>query len=195
MKRRLFLSSCGVWLVACQAEKPKAAFRSIDITGAPYAQQLSLPDADGKSRTLADFKGKVVIVFFGFTQCPDLCPGTLAEIAEARQRLGAMGAKVQPVFVTVDPERDTPEVLKQYVGGFGADVIALRGSVEQTKAAARDFKIFFAKVPGKTDGSYTIDHTAGAFVFDMQGRVRLFARYPSGAEALAGDLKLLLDGA
>jgi protein SCO1/2 len=194
MKRRLFLGS-PVWLAACQAEKPKPAFKGIDITGAPYAQQLNLPDADGKPRTLADFKGKVVIVFFGFTQCPDLCPATLADIAEARQRLGAAGARVQPVFVTVDPERDTPQVLKQYVAGFGADIVALRGSVEQTQAAARDFKVFFAKVPGKTAGSYTIDHTAGAFVFDPSGRVRVFARYSSGAEALASDLKLLLDGA
>jgi len=195
MKRRLFLCSSGILLAACGAEKPKAAFRSIDISGAPYAQQLSLPDADGRLRTLADFKGKVVIVFFGFTQCPDLCPGTLAEIAEVRKRLGAAGAKVQPVFVTVDPERDTPQVLKEYVAGFGADIVALRGSIEQTKAAASDFKVFFAKVPGKTEGSYTIDHTAGAYVFDPQGRVRLFARYGSGAEALVGDLKLLLDGA
>jgi protein SCO1/2 len=195
MKRRLFLHAPGVLLAACQPDKPKPAFKGIDITGATYAQQLELPDVDGKARTLADFKGKVVVVFFGFTQCPDLCPATLAEIAEARQRLGAEGAKVQPVFVTVDPERDTAQVLKEYVGGFGADIVALRGSIEQTQAAAKGFKVFYAKVPGKEPGSYSIDHTAGAYVFDAQGRVRVFSRYGSGAEALASDLKLLLDGA
>lgn len=182
-------------LAACGAEKPKPAFKNIDITGAAYAKALSLPDADGKTRTLADFSGKVVIVFFGFAQCPDVCPTTMAEIAEVRQKLGAAGAKVQPVFVTVDPERDSAAVLKDYVRPFGADVVALRGTLEQTQAAAKDFKVFFAKVPGKTEGSYTIDHTAGSFVFDTKGQVRLFVRYGGGADALAEDLKLLLSGA
>jgi protein SCO1/2 len=193
MKRRLVLTAAAA-LAACSAEKPKPAFKNIDITGAAYAQQLALPDADGKPRTLSDFKGKVVIVFFGFAQCPDVCPSTLAEIADARQRLGADGAKVQPVFVTVDPERDTGAVLNQYVRAFGGDVVALRGTLQQTQAAAKDFKVFFAKVPGKTEGSYTIDHTAGSFVFDPKGNVRLFVRYGAGADALASDLKLLIDG-
>jgi protein SCO1/2 len=193
MKRRLLLVAAAA-LAGCSADKPKPAFNNIDITGAAYAQHLALPDADGKPRSLADFKGKVVIVFFGFAQCPDVCPSTLAEIADVRQRLGADGAKVQPVFVTVDPERDTAAVLKQYVRAFGDDVVALRGSLEQTQAAAKDFKVFFAKVPGKTEGSYTIDHTAGSFVFDPKGNVRLFVRYGSGADALAGDLKLLIAG-
>lgn len=180
-------------LAACSVEKP--AFKAIDITGAGYAQQLELPDVTGQRRTLADFKGKLVIVFFGFAQCPDVCPATLAEIADARQRLGADGAQVQPIFVTVDPERDTAPVLKEYVAAFGPDVVALRGDLEQTQAAAKAFKVYFAKVPGKDPGSYTIDHTAGAFVFDREGRVRLFARYGAGAEALAHDLRLLLAGA
>lgn len=180
-------------LSACSVEKP--AFKAIDITGAGYAQQLELPDVTGQRRTLADFKGKLVIVFFGFAQCPDVCPATLAEIADARQRLGADGAQVQPIFVTVDPERDTAPVLKEYVAAFGPDVVALRGDLEQTQAAAKAFKVYFAKVPGKDPGSYTIDHTAGAFVFDREGRVRLFARYGAGAEALAHDLRLLLAGA
>jgi protein SCO1 len=194
MNRRLLLA-LPVALAAACGEKPKAAFKGIDITGAPYAQELSLPDIGGQARTLADFKGKVAIVFFGFAQCPDVCPGTLAEIAEVRQRLGADGARVQPVFVTVDPERDTAQVLKEYVAGFGADVVALRGSLEQTQAAAKGFKVFFAKQPGKEPGSYTIDHTAGAYIFDPQGRVRLFVRYGSGAEALLHDVRLLLSGA
>ena len=191
-RRSLLLAPLA--LAACSAEKPKPAFKNIDITGAAYAKALSLPDVDGKTRALSDFNGRVLIVFFGFAQCPDVCPTTMAEIAEVRQKLGADGAKVQPVFVTVDPERDTPAVLKDYVRTFGADVIALRGTVEQTKAAARDFKVFFAKVPGKTPDSYTVDHTAGSFVFDTKGQVRLFVRYSGGAEALTDDLKLLLAG-
>ena len=173
----------------------KASFNGIDITGAEYARELSLPDADGKPRTLADFKGKVTVVFFGYTQCPDVCPTTLLEVAQARKLLGADGARVQSVFVTVDPERDTAAILKAYVANFGPDNIALRGSLDETKAAARNFKVFYAKVPGKTEGSYSIDHTAGAYVFDASGRVRLFTRYGTGAEALAGDLKQLLAGA
>lgn len=170
----------------------RPAFKGVDITGAEYARVLSLPDADGKPRTLADFKGKVVVVFFGYTQCPDVCPTTLAELAAARRSLGADGARVQGVFVSVDPERDTAELLKAYVGNFGADFVALRGTPEQVAAAAREFKVFYAKVPGKTETSYTIDHTAGSYVFDASGRVRLFTRYGSGAPALADDLKLLL---
>jgi protein SCO1 len=192
-RRSLLLTTLA--LAACSAEKPKPAFKNIDITGAAYAKALSLPDVNGKVRTLADFNGKVIVVFFGFAQCPDVCPSTLAEIAAVRTQLGAAGVKVQPVFITVDPERDTAAVLKDYVRPFGEDVIALRGTLEQTQAAAREFKVFFAKVPGKTEGSYTIDHTAGSFIFDPKGQVRLFVRYGGGAEALASDLKLLLEGA
>ena len=180
-------------LAACSAEKP--AFKGIDITGAQYARQLDLPDASGKPRTLADFKGKVVVVFFGFTQCPDVCPTALAEVAEVKQKLGADGDKVQSVFVTVDSERDTPAVVGAYVAAFGRDFVALRGSLEQTQAAAKEFKVFFAKVPGKTAGSYTMDHTAGSFVFDPQGQVRLFVRNGGGADAMGHDVKLLLAGA
>ncbi|MDP1691956.1 MAG: SCO family protein [Burkholderiaceae bacterium] len=192
LNRRLALFAIA-GLAACSAEKP--AFKGIDITGAEYARQLTLPDASGKPRTLADFKGKVTVVFFGFTQCPDVCPTALAELAEVKQKLGPDGDKLQPVFVTVDPERDTPAVIGAYVAGFGRDFVALRGSLEQTRATAKEFKVFFAKVPGKTEGSYTIDHTAGSFVFDAQGRVRLFIRHGGGAEALASDIKLLLAGA
>jgi protein SCO1 len=124
-----------------------------------------------------------------------VCPTTLAEIAEVRSKLGADGAKVQPVFVTVDPERDTAVVLKEYVRAFGADVVALRGTPEQTQATARAFKVFYAKVPGKTEGSYTIDHTAGSYVYDPKGQVRLFVRYGGGADKLQSDLQLLLGGA
>lgn len=180
-------------LGACTPADPNApSFKAVDITGADYAQALNLTDADGRPRQLSEFKGKVVVVFFGFTQCPDVCPTTLAELAAVKQSLGADGADVQGIFVTVDPARDTAEVLKAYVGAFGADFVALRGSDEQIRAAAKAFKVFYAKVPGKTDSSYTMDHTAGSYVFDRQGRVRLFTRYGTGAEALAHDLKILL---
>jgi len=173
------------------AQKP--SFKAVDITGAEYARELSLPDADGKLRQLSDFKGKVTLVFFGFTQCPDVCPSTLAELAAVKRDLGKDGERVQGVFVSVDPERDTPQILKAYMSSFGPDFIALRGTPEQTKTAAQNFKVFYAKSLGKTEGSYTIDHTAGSYVFDAQGKVRLFVRYGGGAEALHHDLKLLLD--
>lgn len=180
-------------LAACGRDAaPKAAFKGVDITGADYAQELNLPDAEGRPRQLSEFKGKVTVVFFGYTQCPDVCPSTLAELAQVKQALGADGARVQGVFVSVDPERDTPEILKAYVANFGADFVALRGTPEQTRAAAKAFKVFYNKVPGKTDTSYTVDHTAGSYVFDASGRVRLFTRYGAGADALAHDLKILL---
>ncbi|OYT98192.1 MAG: SCO family protein [Burkholderiales bacterium PBB1] len=169
-----------------------ASFKGIDITGADYARTLSLTDQNGQPRTLADFKGKVTVVFFGFTQCPDVCPTTMAELAQVKASLGKDGDRIQGVFVTVDPERDTAAVLKTYMGGFDPSFVALRGSPEEIAATAKEFKVFYAKVPGKTEGAYSVDHTAGSYVFDTQGRVRLFVRYGSGAEALAADLKALL---
>lgn len=181
----------GLGLTACQrADTP--SFKAIDITGAEYAKELSLTDPEGRRRSLAEFRGKVVVVFFGFTQCPDVCPTTLVELAAARKALGADGQRVQGIFVTLDPQRDTPELLKAYVDNFGADIVALRGTPEETLAAAKHFKVFFAKVPGKTETSYTLDHTAGSYVFDAQGRVRLFTRHGTGTDALAHDLKILL---
>lgn len=189
----MLLALAGTALAGCGREPGSPpAFKSIDITGADYARELKLTDADGRPRSLADFKGKVTVVFFGYTQCPDVCPTSLGEIAQAKKLLGAAGADVQGVFVTVDPERDTPQLLKAYVGNFGPGFVALRGSDEETKAAAKQFKVFYAKQPGKTAESYTVDHTAGSYVFDRQGRVRLFTRYGSGAEALARDLERLL---
>ena len=180
-------------LVACDsASPPKPAFRSIDITGAEYARQLALTDADGQPRTLAEFKGKVVVVFFGYTQCPDVCPTTMAELADVKRTLGADGARVVGVFVTVDPERDTAALLKAYIANFGPDIVGLRGTPEQVKEAAREFKVFFAKVPGQTTTSYTVDHTAGSYILDAKGRIRLFTRYGTGAKALVEDLKILL---
>lgn len=170
----------------------KPSFRAVDITGAEYARELALHDADGRPRSLADFKGKVTLVFFGYTQCPDVCPSTLAELALVKRDLGAEGERIQGVFVSVDPQRDTPQVLKEYVANFDPSFVALTGTPDEIKRAAQNFKVFYAQVPGRTEGSYTIDHTAGTYVFDTQGRVRLFVRYGAGAEALKHDLKLLL---
>jgi protein SCO1/2 len=177
-------------LVGC--DKPAVPFRGVDITGAEYARTLSLPDASGTLRTLADFKGKVTVVFFGYTQCPDVCPTTMAELAQVKKALGADGDRLQAVFVSIDPERDTPEILKSYMASFDPGFVALRGTPEQTQAAAKEFKVFFAKVPGKTAGSYTMDHTAGAYVLDTKGNPRLFERYGGGAEALTADIRALL---
>jgi protein SCO1 len=173
---------------------PKASFQGVDLTGAAYARSFSLPDQNGKTRTLEDFKGKVVVVFFGFTQCPDVCPTTLAELAQVKKALGPDGDKVQGVFITVDPERDKPELLKAYLENFDPGFVALRGTPEQLKETAKEFKIYYAKVPGKTPDSYTMDHTAASFLFDPQGRVRVFSRYGAGAQALMGDIKALIAG-
>jgi protein SCO1 len=194
-RRHLVVASLLLPLAACERGPGKASFKAVDITGADYASGFELPDATGTVRRLSDFKGKLVVVFFGFTHCPDVCPTTLLELAAVKKALGADGDKVQGVFITVDPERDTPALLKAYVDNFGAGFVALRGTPEQTLAAAKHFKVFYAKVPGKTEGSYTMDHTAASYVFDTQGKVRLFTRYGTGAEALTSDLKLLLAGA
>jgi len=184
------IAGCGD--KAASPPPPKASFNSIDITGAEYARKLDLPDADGKVRSLAEFKGKVVVVFFGYTQCPDVCPTTMAELSQVRRALGDDGAKLQGIFVTVDPQRDTGVVLKAYCDNFNAGFIGLRGSDEQIKQVAREFKVFYAKVPGKTESTYTIDHTAGAYVFDTQGRIRLFSRHGAGPKALEDDIRTLL---
>lgn len=177
-------------LAACGERKPQ--FNAVDLTGADYAKDFHLPDTDGKVRSLQDFKGKAVVVFFGYTQCPDVCPTTMADIAQAKKLLGPEGGKVQGIFITIDPERDTPELLKAYVANFGPDFVALRGTPEQTAAAAKDFKVYYKKVEGKTPGSYTMDHSAASFVYDPQGRLRLYARYGAGPQVLADDLKQLL---
>jgi len=169
-----------------------ASFKGVDITGADYARELKLFDTDGRMRSLSEFKGRVVVVFFGFTQCPDVCPTTLLELSEVKKALGPDGDKLQGIFVTVDPERDTPEVLKSYVDNFGAGFVALRGTLDETRATAKHFKVFYNKVPGRSEGSYSIDHTAGSYVFDTQGRVRVFTRYGTGTEALVHDIRRLL---
>ena len=193
-RRRLLLAATLV-LAGCDRLAAPAAgpqFHATDITGAGFGRSLALPDQTGRMRTLDDFKGKVTVIFFGYTQCPDVCPTTMAELAQVKRALGKDGERVQGVFVTIDPERDTPEVLRNYVASFDPGFVALRGTPEQTAAAAKEFKVFYAKVPGKSPGSYTMDHTAASYVLDPAGRVRLFVRYGSGSTALAADLKALL---
>jgi protein SCO1/2 len=193
LRRTLLLASALLLLAACQKAGPeRQAFKGIDLTGAEYARSLNLTDQDGRARSLADFKGKVVVVFFGYTQCPDVCPTTMAEVAEVKRALGPDGERVQGVFVTVDPERDTAALLKAYLGSFDPSFVGLRGSEEQTRAAAKEFKVFYAKVPGKTPDTYTMDHTAASFIFDTEGRVRVYVRYGAGAQPLVDDIKLLL---
>ena len=188
----LVLSGCGKAGDAGAAKGAPASFQGVDITGASYAHDLSLTDADGRARSLADFKGKIVVIFFGYTQCPDVCPATMAELAQVKQALGAQGDRLQGVFVTIDPERDTPAILKAYMASFDPSFVALRGSLEQTAAAAKEFKIFYAKVPGRSEGSYSMDHTAGTFVLDAQGQPRLFERYGAEVPALVSDIRALL---
>ena len=194
-RRRTLLKSvtavlAAVALSACSPDKPQ--FKSIDITGADYANGFNLTDHNGVPRSLQDFKGKVVVVFFGFTQCPDVCPTALAELAEVKRKLGSQSDRLQGIFITVDPERDTEEVLKAYMANFDPSFLALRPTMVQLPEVAKAFKIYYKKSEGKTAGSYTMDHSAGSDVFDPEGRVRLYTRYGSGAEALASDVALLL---
>lgn len=201
-RRRALATAATVALLPCLAACERLAelagkptFHSTDITGAEFARRLDMPDADGRMRSLADWKGKVTVVFFGYTHCPDVCPTTMAELAELRKSLGAEGDRLQTVFVTIDPERDTPELLQAYVGNFGPGVTALRGSAEQTAAAAKEFKVFFQKVPGKTPGSYTMDHSAASFVFDAAGKVRLYVPYGGDPKGFAADVRQLVAAA
>jgi protein SCO1/2 len=184
------LSMTAGLLMGCSPDKPQ--FKSIDLTGADYAQGFSLSDHNGQLRTLKDFSGKIVVVFFGFTQCPDVCPTSLAELAQVKQQLGPDADKLQAIFITVDPERDTPELLKAYMVNFDPSFLALRPTPEQLPQVAKDFKIYYKKVEGKTPGSYTMDHSAGSYVFDTKGRIRLYNRYGAGVDVLASDIRLLL---
>jgi protein SCO1/2 len=188
----------GLWaalLTGCSdkpADATASGFASIDITGADYANAFQLTDHNGQQRTLADFKGKVVVVFFGYTQCPDVCPTSMGELAEAKRLLGADGDKLQGLFISVDPARDTPEVMKQYMASFDPSFLALYTTADGLPELTKRFRVYYKKVDGQTPTSYTMDHSAGSYVYDTQGRVRLYTRYGSGAAALAGDVKKLL---
>ncbi|WP_395823001.1 SCO family protein [Collimonas sp.] len=170
----------------------KSEFINTDVTGLGYARDFALIDHTGKPRTLADYKGKAVVVFFGYTQCPDVCPTTMAEMANVMKELGLLASKVQVLFVTVDPQRDTQELLSKYVPAFDPSFVGLYGDQAATEKVAKEFRVFYQKVPGKTPGSYSMDHTAGSYVFDPEGHIRLFIRHGQGPDPIAHDLKLLL---
>ncbi len=177
-------------LAACAPATPQ--FRGSDVTGASYAHDFHLTDHTGRPRTLADFRGKVVVLFFGYTQCPDFCPTTLSELASTLNRLGPDAARVQVLFVTVDPERDTPQVLAQYVPAFNPSFLGLYGDAAATAATAKEFKVIYQKQPGPTPGTYSMDHSAGTYLFDPQGRLRVYESYGQGPDAFAHDIGELL---
>jgi protein SCO1 len=192
LTRRAWGAGLAAMALALSGCTEQPAFSGIDITGADYAQGFSLTDHNGQARTLADFKGQAVVVFFGFTQCPDVCPTSLTELAQAKQLLGEQGSRLQGLFISIDPERDTPDIMKEYMASFDPSFLALYAKPDELPALAKSFKVYYKKVDGPTPTSYTMDHSAGSYVFDTQGRIRIYHRYNSGAPALANDVKALL---
>ena len=195
MNKRDFLRLAGAataWAALAGCSDPKPSFNAVDMTGADYAKGFALKDADGKERTLADFKGKVVVLFFGYAQCPDVCPTTMTEMAQVKQQLGKDGDKLQVLFVTVDPDRDTPEVMKAYMGAFDPAFVALIPTQDQLAAMAKDYKAYYKKVDGKTPTSYSMDHSAASYIYDTQGRLRLYARYGAGVAPMVADVQALI---
>jgi protein SCO1 len=191
-RRALVLGVLVAALAGCGGSRVQ--FKNVDITGADYGKDFSLIDHTGQPRTLQDFRGKAVVMFFGYTHCPDVCPTTLAELKTVKSQLGPDGERLQVLFVTVDPERDTQPVLAQYVPAFDPSFVGLRGDATATAKVAKDFKVFYQKVPGSKPDNYSVDHTAGSYVFDPQGRLRLFVRHGNAAN-LVSDLQALLHAA
>lgn len=187
--RWAFLAA-ALLLGACDTGTAK--FRSTDITGASYGKTIELRDSSGRLRTLRDFQGSVVVLTFGFTQCPDVCPTTLGQVATAIRNLGNDASRVQVLFVTLDPERDTPQLLAQYLRAFDPNFVGLYGDIEATRRTAQEFKMFFEKRPGATPQRYSIDHSSQSYVLDTLGRLRLFVRHERIAADLAEDIKMLL---
>jgi protein SCO1/2 len=177
-------------LAACNPGGP--AFKGSDVTGGSFGRDFALTDAGGNARTLADYRGKAVVLFFGYTQCPDVCPTTLAALAETMKALGPDADRVQVLFVTVDPDRDTAELLKAYVPAFDPRFVGLRGDAAALEAVAKEFKVIYQKVPGATPTTYTVDHSAGTYLFDPQGRLRVYLGHGQPPDAFAHDLKQLL---
>jgi protein SCO1/2 len=190
LPRFLALAVACLWLAGCGREGP--SFRSTDVTGAQFGRDFKLIDHDGRPRTLADFRGKVVVVFFGFTHCPDVCPTTLGELARTLRKLGPEADRVQVLMVTVDPERDTPQVLKAYVTALDPRFIGLTGDAEAIARTAREFKVFYQASPGTAPGAYSVDHSSSSYVFDPAGRLRLLVSYGQGADVIAHDIGELL---
>lgn len=194
MKRRAILQGTAALLALAACDKfAKPAFNGVDITGAEIGGAFALADHNGRKVTPADFRGKAMVIFFGFTQCPDVCPTTLSDMARVMKLLGPDAARVQVLFVTVDPERDTPALLKAYVPQFDPSFLGLYGDAATTEKVAKDFKIYVQKRPSGTAGQYTIDHSAQSLVFDPNGKVRLFLNYGMEPEKVAADVKKLLN--
>jgi protein SCO1/2 len=189
-KAAMLLVAGALALSGCGVSTPK--FKASDVTGAGFGRDFALTDPAGKQRTLADYRGKVVVLFFGYTQCPDVCPTTLSTLVETMKSLGADASRVQVIFVTVDPDRDTGEVIASYVKAFDPSFVALRGDAEAIARTAKEFKILYQKQPGRTPESYTVDHSAGTFVFDTQGRLRLYVGNGQGPDVFAHDIRELL---
>jgi protein SCO1/2 len=187
------LAASAAFLGACSESKP--SFNSVDVTGVDYAKNFELTDHNGKLRHLTDFAGKVVVMFFGYTQCPDVCPTTMSEMLEIKKALGTDGERLQVLFVTVDPERDSPELLKAYMENFDPSFLALYTTPAKLVDLTKDYKIYYKKVEGSTPTSYSMDHSAGSYVYDTKGQLRLFTRYGSPKEALTKDIQILLKGA
>ena len=184
------VAAAAILLAGCSRDGP--SFRNADVTGASFGRDFALTAHDGRPRALADFRGKAVVMFFGFTQCPDVCPTALSTLAEAKRELGDDGARVQGIFVTIDPERDTPQLLASYVPAFDPSFLGLYGDAAATERVAKEFKVIYRKVPGPTPETYTMDHSAGMYVFDPQGRLRLYVSHGTPADALVHDLRELL---
>ena len=187
---RIFALAAAAVLTGCHTGQ--AGFQSTDITGADFGRAFTLTDHNGRPRSLEDFRGQVVVMFFGFTHCPDVCPTTLAELAGAVKKLGSAGEKVQVLLVTIDPQRDTSELLAKYVTAFNPKFLALRGSAAETARVAKEFKVIYQKVADPGTQNYSMDHSAGSFIFDRQGRLRLYVGYGRGADVFAHDIDLLL---
>jgi len=189
LRRLLLVGACAL-AAGCSPDAPK--FMASDVTGTTFGKDFALTDHTGKARTLADYRGKVVVLFFGYTQCPDVCPTTLTELAEVMQRLGPDATKVQVLFATIDPERDTAELLRNYVPAFDPSFVGLYGDAAATARTAKEFKVVYQKQPGATPSTYTMDHSAGTFVFDAQGRLRLYVGYGQGPDVFTHDIRELL---
>jgi len=190
--RQLFMILTLCLLASCDSSQPSASFVGTDITGADFSKSLALTDHNGTPRTLNDYKGKVVLMFFGFTHCPDVCPTTMLDLKNTMKLLGDKADAVQVLFVTVDPERDTQEVLAKFVPSFDNRFIGLRGDAKQTAETVKNFKIYYAKVPGKSEADYAIDHSAGMYGFDKKGKVRLYLGYGQKPADIASDVEKLL---
>lgn len=192
MNRLLLALFVLVNLTACERAPTPPVFQATDITGAAFARDFRLTDHNGQVRTLADFKGKAVAMFFGYTHCPDVCPTTLSDFAAALKQLGSDAARVQVIFVTVDPERDTPAILKQFVPAFDPGFLGMSTDPVSLKALAKEYKVVYEKASAKAADDYLIDHSAGTYVYDPQGRLRLLMAYGSSPDMIAQDLKSLL---